>query len=91
MKNKIKKSTSYSKVVQKAQKLVEKTEKDATSKARFQKKGKTKVVLDFNEDAFDEDLEEQAKVQDAQDSLLHAHTLVHASTKLKRKTRVGNI
>ena len=70
---------------------MEKTEKDATSKTRFQKKGKTEVVLDFNKDAFDEDLKGQAKVQDAHDSLLHAHALVHASTKLKRKTRVGNI
>lgn len=30
-------------------------------------------------------------MQDLQDGLLHAHTLVHAPTKLKKKARVGKI
>ena len=51
----------------------------------------TNVVLDFNEDDPNEDLHDQARVQDAQAKFLQAQTLIQSSTKPKRKTRVGKI
>ena len=86
-----KKSTSHRQALQRAQKLVEKAQKDATSKPHSRKKGRTEVVPDLNEDDPDEDLQDQARVQDAQAKLLRAQTLIQASTKPKRKTRVGKI
>ena len=51
-----KKSTSHKQALQRAQKLVEKTQKDITSKPQSRKKERTEVVSDLNENNPDEDL-----------------------------------
>ena len=88
-----KKSTSQQQALQRAQKLAEKTLKNATSKPQSRKKERKDRGCSISQidNDHDEDLQDHTRVQDAHAKLLQAQAPIQAFTKPKNKTRVGKI
>lgn len=86
-----KNSTNQRKALQRAQNIVDKAANESVAKPRAKKKGKKEPMLDLNDEAIDEDVEEKARVKEAQVRLLQAQALIDSHVQPRRKTRVSKV